>query len=67
MVECKPILSISITKPAVRGGVGKNFVTFMLLTKLKFSWRLLHLLRDFYILFVEKVDDTRVATYSKWF
>lgn len=39
----------------------------MLLTKLKFSWRLLHLLRDFYILFVEKVDDTRVATYSKWF
>lgn len=51
----------------MRGGVGGSFVMFMVPTKLKFSWRLLHLLKDFYILFVEKVDDTRVATYSKCF
>lgn len=67
MVEWKPVLSISITKSAVRGGVGGNFVTFMVLSKLKFNWKLLHLLKDFYILLVEKVDDTRGATYSKCF
>lgn len=54
-------------KVSGEGWGGGNFVTFMVLSKLKFSWKLLHLLKDFYILLVEKVDDTRGATYSKCF